>query len=272
MRQSRVNCVVPVRNRCEITLRFIELFFLQDYPEIKLYVINDGSTDETQEKIEKLANKNIVVLNGDGNLWWGGSIQRGMLQLLEDGANDSDFVLMMNDDVQFGPEFVSELVNLSMHKKIVAAIELDENGVRIGGGFKIDYYKTQIKPLIPNNDDVNVDSLPGRGVLFPVGIVRKHGVINPKMFQHYMADVSYFAMLKNAGCDLIVTPSVSYVTSGPTSDKLAQDKSFISRRFAFKSKNNLLHKLKFFRFHGPLNLRSTSYLRYFYFRVIGKLI
>lgn len=263
-----VHCIVPVRNRCDITLKFVHSILAQDYDAVQIYVVDDGSTDRTRQELDEISDKRLTVLLGDGDLWWGGAIEMGMNAVLKRGASENDYVLIMNDDVTFGAAFVSGLLSKAAPNTIVAAIEVDEKGRRIGGGFSIDYYKTTIEPVIPFENDVVVDSLPGRGVIIPVAALHRHGVLSTKLFKHYVADLSFFAKMKEKGCHLVVTPSVSYVTSGPVSDSVAQKKGFLSRRFSFKSKNNVVHKLKFFRNHGPYKFRRFSMLRYFVFRVI----
>jgi len=68
---------MPVFNRLPLTQRMVDCLRAQKVLEtLEIVVIDDGSTDGTGEWLAERGD--ITVLKGDGTLWWGGAIQRGL--------------------------------------------------------------------------------------------------------------------------------------------------------------------------------------------------
>lgn len=64
-----VSVYIPTRNRPNLLIRAIDSVLKQTYQNIELIIINDNSTDETKEILDKLCevNKNFKVINFDKN-------------------------------------------------------------------------------------------------------------------------------------------------------------------------------------------------------------
>src|SRR6185503_3918850 len=114
-----VHVLLPVHNRCEITKKCITQLLAQTYRPINLVVIDDGSTDGTADMVRALL-PSATILRGDGTLWWGGSLQRGMDFLRSGAAGLADIVLIMNDDAVLEPNFV---------ENGVAALEREQRNI-----------------------------------------------------------------------------------------------------------------------------------------------
>jgi hypothetical protein len=52
----------------------------------------------------------LTVLKGTGEWWWTGSLQQGCNWLKERNVSPSDMVLIINDDTEFGPDFLNTAV------------------------------------------------------------------------------------------------------------------------------------------------------------------
>src|SRR3972149_653657 len=98
--------VVPVYNRLEKTRRFLEKFSAVTYRNYKIVIVDDQSYDGTQEIIP-VEFPNVVFLSGNGNLWWSGATNKGVLYGISHGA---DYVLTINDDATFEHDFLTQLV------------------------------------------------------------------------------------------------------------------------------------------------------------------
>src|SRR5437588_7973739 len=88
----RVAVVVPVYNKIALTVRFLKSFRKVRYPNYTIVVIDDGSQDGTSEVLKQRFPQ-VVVLPGDGNLWWSGATNVGVEYAL---GHDYDFVLTIN--------------------------------------------------------------------------------------------------------------------------------------------------------------------------------
>jgi GT2 family glycosyltransferase len=134
-------------------------------------------------------------------------------------AKKNDFILEMNNDLYFGPEYFAELVkfakkhrnvlvgSMSIHNKpphqvVEAGIRIDwptglVYGVAQTVSQKLSYYK--------NMEYIdNLDALPGKGTLIPVNVFKKIGNFNYKKLPHYVADYEFALRAKNEGFNLLV--------------------------------------------------------------------
>lgn len=71
-------------------------------------VVNDGSSDNTEEVVRKLINKyKIKLINHEKNKGYGGAQKTGFKKALEDGA---DIVVLLHSDGQYAPELLLEMI------------------------------------------------------------------------------------------------------------------------------------------------------------------
>ncbi len=77
--------------------------------EIEEYIIiDDGSTDDTREKIQKLSKKfNIKLLVHEKNRGYGAAQKTGYDQALKEGA---DLAVLLHSDGQYAPELIKEMM------------------------------------------------------------------------------------------------------------------------------------------------------------------
>lgn len=66
MKRPLVSVIIPTYNRSSIICRTIENVFEQTYKNIELIVVDDGSTDDTLEKLKEFGNR-IRVLTGENS-------------------------------------------------------------------------------------------------------------------------------------------------------------------------------------------------------------
>jgi len=125
--RSKVFCVIPVHNRLELTKQCLKYLEDQDYPALHIVIVDDGSTDGTREHLAQFSKGNISVLRGDGSLWWGGAMRKGM-EFVAALAGDRDYLLMLNDDVRIERNYVSALVRDSSARggAVVGSAQYDE--------------------------------------------------------------------------------------------------------------------------------------------------
>ena len=104
----KIYIVIPVYNNIKYTLKCLASLENQTYNNYQTIVVNDGSSDGTTEKINTNY-PDVVVLEGDGNLWWTGATNMGVEYVLQ-VAVEKDFVLALNNDLEVKPDYLSELV------------------------------------------------------------------------------------------------------------------------------------------------------------------
>ena len=74
---AKVFCIIPTFNRKESIKDCIDQLLRQTYKNTEIIVVNDGSVDGTTKYLKSLDKEEIHVINGDGNFWWGKSINEG---------------------------------------------------------------------------------------------------------------------------------------------------------------------------------------------------
>jgi len=247
--------VIPVFNRCHLTRRCLQSLSKQNYVNFKVIVVDDGSTDDTQTVI-KSDFPEVTILTGDGNLWWTEATNVGIRYAINNlNASDDDFVLTLNNDTEVNESYLQSLVDVSQKypNAIVGSLSLDISNHRTitFAGTLINfitakYYciakdklNNDLNNLDKNKQVIPTDSLPGRGMLIPVRIIKSIGYFDSKNYKHYLADIEYTVRAKDRGFQLFVsTSSIVYehttVTAIPSVAKLSIGK-FIKSFTDFRS-------------------------------------
>lgn len=214
--------VVPAFNRCAKTLRFLQHFRAVDYPNYRIVIVDDGSTDGTRHAIE-LNFPDTIVLQGDGNLWWSGGTNMGVRYALAHGA---DYILTINDDALMQPDFLTKLVEIAQSRpRAIVGCRLhcedrrDEiwslgTGLVFRGGeiFKLNYAGRRwddVRHEVPN--PFPVDTMPGNGVLIPRAVFEQVGFYDQRNMPQYHADSDLVLRARDAGFEpLIATDALLY--------------------------------------------------------------
>jgi len=206
-----VHVLIPVHNRAATTLACLSLLQNQTYPNIRVVVVDDGSTDGTGEMVMGQY-PGTEVIRGDGDLWWTGAMRVGVERILET-AQEDDFVLAMNDDITFGEGLVSTLVETSVaNGRAVTAPLCHEFGtdyyVVDGGCVTWRMFKNgHSMPTFPVGgelpDTVRLDFAFGRATLIPVVVFREVGNYNSRALPHYGGDTEFTYRAGKAGFRVI---------------------------------------------------------------------
>jgi GT2 family glycosyltransferase len=254
-----INIIIPVHNRLEYTLACINSLKKQDcIREINIFIVDDGSTDETRKTIKKKFS-GINILEGDGSLFWGGSINFGIKNVLKI-CNKGDWILLINNDIELESDAISNLVRISESKnrKVISgslSVNFNDKQTIIKSGTIVKswflnltshiYEGLKLKD-IRKNSYIKVDFLTGRCLLHPVEIFAKVGNYDSKRFQHYGADDEFSMRVKKFGYStLVCLSSVVYLKENP---KIFLKKNIIERFFdnflSIKSSSNIINKFK----------------------------
>jgi len=260
---SKVFCVVPTHNRLLKLKKCIDCLYHQIYSNWELIVVDDGSSDRTADYIETLDPTKIKILKGDGSLWWAGSMRLGMEYVIKNSAKN-DYLLMLNDDVEFNHHFLSDLIidARTFPDSIIGVMQKSsENDNHLYNGFTVDYLRLEI-----SYSNQNISALPGRGMLIPIQIIRVIGLVNSFLFPHFMADLEFSARANDRGFQL-VSSTKAFIRSDPQkSDAEIQRKGIFSSLFHLRSRRNIFFRILFFSLRGPVVLRILAIPRYFLIR------
>ena len=208
-----VHVIIPVFNRLHSTQSIIECLRNQVLDEpLSITVVDDGSTDGTNIYLQNQSD--VITLQGDGKLWWGGAINMALGSILARSCT-SDWVLFVNNDTQIAPNFVLSLIKIARTHapaavgSIVRNIQPPHKLLSIGP--RIDYRILSVREIRDNEiEDVapgvtSADALSGRGVLYPVAALWQVKGMRHHWLPHYLADYELSLRVKGAGWSLIIS-------------------------------------------------------------------
>ena len=196
-----VYVVFPVFNRLKETIQFLECMSKQDYARVKTVICDDGSTDGTGDFLREQGN--VVTVQGTGDLWWAGGINRCVEYVLKE-AGENDLVLTINNDVTIGVDYISQKVyrSIELQDSIIGSIcvyQSDHNVIETSGEV-MNYATCRSKSLVKHGTKRSEISLhgcvpathvPGKGVLIPVKVFRELGLYDSRGLPHYHADSDF---------------------------------------------------------------------------------
>lgn len=277
MKHKNLSVIIPIHNRIHFTRSCLLSLRTQTLNDFRIIVVDDGSTDGSNEMIRSEFPE-VILLHGDGNLWWTGAMNLGLQYVLE-RANQNDYVLTLNNDTVVRPHYLETLLSSASNhpRSLIGSVAVsDENESRVvDGGVRVNWLtakhillgvEKKYEDLFDSSSLITqVDVLPGRGTLIPVEVFQNIGLYDSVHLPHYGADYEFSVRAKRNGFDLLLDHKavvVSRVSSTGLSNavrsltwqELAQ--SFISIR----SPNNIRYRWNFAKLCCPRLLLPTYFI------------
>jgi GT2 family glycosyltransferase len=250
----------------------------QTWQPISTILIDDGSNDGT----EKWFRENYPqeeLLRGDGNLWWTGALRLGVARALAH-ATPGDFVLTMNNDCVFEPEYVRTLVETShAHGRIIVgstALDQSDRKTLIGAGVRIDWRRgliehSRLPPLGELNaleGDDTADTVSTKGTLFPVEVFQRIGNFDASHLPHYLSDYEFGCRALRSGFPILVSYRARVYNDGertgfgePEKPSRLPVRQVLELLFGRKSKSNIVDHWWFITLCCPGEYKARNYAR-----------
>lgn len=196
--------VIPVHNRRGLTRRCLESLREQTIHDFSVIVVDDGSADGTGEMIASEFPE-VILLRGDGNLWWTRATNLGVQYALERGAA---YIMTLNDDTIATVTFLAEMQAVAADRPfaLLGALAVDaDTGEIVYAGEQINWktgttvslltkFDAQIRPGLRE-----VTHFPGRGLWIPASVFHTVGMFDAARFPHYAADYDFTHRAIRAG-------------------------------------------------------------------------
>lgn len=197
--------ILPVYNRKDITINFIKKLNNQTYKNFKLILVDDGSTDATEEEVKKEI-EDIIVLKGNGNLWWGGALHKAYNYIKKSNFDKNHFVLIINDDTDIEENFLENGLNILKNNtnSIIQAkgYSLKEKNKCVDNGAFIDWTNFTF-----HNNHSKINCFTTRGLLMRLKDFLNIGGFYPILLPHYASDIEYTFRFYKKGYKLITDDS-----------------------------------------------------------------
>lgn len=203
--KPKVTVILTCFNRKEKTLLCIRTL-VEGNPLVCLsfIVVDDSSSDGTSDDLEKTG-YDIRIIKGNGTLFWSGGMRMGIGDYLSD-SHDSQYVLLVNDDVTFFENIILKLIKRSQENKdaVVVGATCDKQGKYTYGALKlVEKRKRDLYFQVhPQNEIVYCDTFNANCVLIKNEILKDVGNFD-EAYKHSLADLDYGFTMTRKGYHII---------------------------------------------------------------------
>jgi GT2 family glycosyltransferase len=258
MHSNTVCIVIPCFNGWNYTRNCLISIYDSTYKDVKIIIVNDGSTDSTERSL-KFEFPDVIIINGDGNLWWTKSMNIGISKALSLGYEN---ILILNNDVIIEKNSILKLIECSSlyPNAIIGSFvyESKNHNMIWSAGGKIKWpwpgeYQVGIGELDLEQYKIerDVDWLPGMGTLVKSQILKDLNYFDSSYMPQYLSDVDFCLRAKKAGYRIIITSNSKIYNSIENTggildnNKKIKLKDFFEMFTSFKSPDYFKARIKF---------------------------
>lgn len=256
--------LLPVHNRHKITQRFIECLRRQSCSDYLLVLIDDGSTDGTEEMVRKRIN-NLTVIRGSGNWWWAGSLQQGYEWLKRRKINASDTIVIINDDVIIEKDFLEKgksLLSTNRQSILLPQFRFIADSEPVETGIHADLKHLSFTSASSSRE---INCLSTRGLLVKWVDFLIIGGFHPRLLPHYWSDYEFTIRANRKGYNCITSPDLSLLPMSNETGRSDLDYSsffsLLSSLFSVKTIQNPIYMISFVLLACPVKWMPRNLLK-----------
>lgn len=264
--------ILPVHNRKELTLEFIHSLLKQSFVNFRLILVDDGSTDGTSEAVKELI-PDVVVLKGNGNWWWAGSIQQGY-NWIKSNVKTNEGVLIINDDLVFDENYLQkgiEYLKANPKSVVLSAAYSKDNHDHLEDCGVIYDFKTSEMNAMPVHQLDQLNCASTRGLFMTTEDFLKTGGMHPVLLPHYFSDYEFTIRAKRKHglaikCFLDLKVYMDNSTSGIREIEYKTFREYIRKSCDKRYKGSPVYTFNYFMlaFPFPYNIKlAFPYLKNF---------
>jgi len=257
--------VIPVFNAWTTTKKCLTALSRSEHKDFRVVVVDHGTDDETAKGMAREFPDYTRVAGGP-EIWWAGATNLGIRHAIAAGAR---MIMLLNNDAFVETTTIETLIECSRRVPgtIVAPVQVSEKSgevlfiglrhllvlgfVGLPGPRRITQ-KMQKKGLLP------VPMIGGgRGVIVPVQVFDKVGLLDDAALPHYYSDNDFYIRCKAAGVPLYICLA-SRVRLDESRTSVAHDyelltpREFLASLHDPRSHRNIKYLKAFFRKHYPV--------------------
>lgn len=200
---KKVAVIITVYNRKETTLKCLNSLNLllksNTWLSGDIFMTDDGSTDGTSDAVLE-SYPNVHVIQGNGNLYWAGGMNKAWNAACSHG--DYDYYIWLNDDAVLYKnafDLIFEPINYYGDQVIVSGAFKDAKGFPSYGG-----RDKNKKILTPNGTFQPIFYMNGNLTLIPSAVEKLLGHLD-ELFIHIGGDWDYGLRAKSMGIKVVLT-------------------------------------------------------------------
>lgn len=252
----KVTVIILNWNGKEDTIECIESVRNMIYPNYEILIVDNGSTDGSQEAFRQKY-PDIILIESAENFGFAEGNNIGIRYALKKGTK---YILLLNNDIVVDRTFLDELVKQAEMEQKVGIVgpkiyfyhepnKIFSAGVKINlwtGGASLIWHNQIDKGQL--EDVKEVAYVPGAAILIKKGVIEKIGLLDAKYFFYY-EEADWCARAKKAGYSVICVPKAKIWHKISSTAKKIKGFSlyYLTRnRFLFMKKNST--KIQFLSF------------------------
>lgn len=206
-----VGIVISNYNGWQDTVQCLESLQKQTYRNFEIILLDDASTNDSVQQLQKHLTENTVFLPQEANSGFAAVNNVGMRRALADGC---DWVLLLNNDTVVAPDFLETLLRETPAGAVSCPkmLFLDPPHEIWFAGGELDRATGKVKHLGGHEKDgpafaekKQVSFITFCCVLLPRQVVEEVGFLDETLFM-YCEDVDYCIRLADAGVPLWLLP------------------------------------------------------------------
>lgn len=206
-KNPKVSIVILNWNGWRDTIECLGSLFKINYPNYEVIVVDNGSTDESIEKIKKLKLK-IKLIENKENVGFAEGNNVAIRKILKE--KKSDFILLLNNDTVVDKNFLEGLVGVAQADERIGIV-----------GPKVYFYKRKDEiqsagsmvnlyfgkfPQVKSDKTREVDFVTGACFLIKTKVIKKIGLLDKRYFSNF-EDADWCLRAKKAAFSVFYVPS-----------------------------------------------------------------
>lgn len=235
-----LSIIIPVHNNDRTIEKVIDSVFKQDYKNKEVIIINDCSTDDTLDKIEKHGlRKKFKLINNEKNL--------GLVKSLNKGIKSSKGVIivtLLGDCWAESKDWLGLLIEPFEDKEVIASTPIVKYPKWLW-----DKFDPFTKELTKNEVGTRLTNLNQKGVAYRREVLFKVGLFDEKIFRNFGEDFDMIAKLKPLGKTYHGTKGIIIHDHPLDREELIRKTRSYGRAFGVLFR---VHKLKLWKLKGGL--------------------
>jgi len=284
---NKIAVLLTCYNRKDLTLRALSYLFeafdnSPNHCDMDVYLTDDASTDGTSKAI-KSKFPNVILLKGDGNLFWAGGMRNSWKKALK---KNYDGFLLLNDDTFVYRDLFFKINNAHLYSKtnfkkggiyIGSTQDKDSGEFTYGGRNIVSKIKATLKIIKPNGNFQRCE-LGNANIMFVSKNVQAEIGILDKRYIHGKADYDYTLSALKHKLPVFILPEYCGTCSVNKIDKYKIFKDLsLKERFVFLNspkglsfRDSIIFEKRFFRYRFPI-VYISGYLKVLFPKLYIKL-